>query len=139
MKKTLLLLSLSAFIALGITSACDGPAGTACNNDDDCNADAVCFESECQATQCNGNADCDLSAFGDAIAKTDLDAGNTECEDQGLVTIVTFDGSEACITGADAAVGCGEGLARVDATAPGGSTVEVCVSGDGVCELGTCT
>ena len=121
------------------SSACDGsPAGAPCNNDDDCASSEVCSAGECQAAQCADNVDCDVSVNGDGISKDDLNAGNTTCEDQLLVTVLSFDGSEICMTGRDDAVGCGEGLTATDVAVPGGGTASVCVSGDGVCNLGTC-
>ena len=144
MKKLSTLLALSTLAIAGVlvsTAACDnGGAAEACNNDDDCEIDGdICIDEQCLPAECNDNVDCDLSAGGDGFGKDELDAGNDDCEDEDFVTVVDFSGSEICMTGADPAVGCGEGFTEVDADAPGGGTVAVCVSGDGVCAEGQCS
>ena len=143
MKKlsTFLALTTLAFVGtLLSTSACDGSDSTVevCVDAADCSTDGdICSGGQCLPAECNDDVDCDLSVTGDAFSKDELDAGNDECEDEAFVTILGFDGGELCATGADAGV-CGEGFDVVDADAPGGGTVEVCVSGGGSCTEGSC-
>ncbi|MDP2341133.1 MAG: hypothetical protein Q8O67_09255 [Deltaproteobacteria bacterium] len=147
MKKLSTLLTVSTLAVFGVLLTGADCAGSdsnieTCEADTDCTTEGdICLDGACTPASCNDDVDCDLSVDGDAFSKDELDAGNTECEDEAFVTIFAFDGeTEICITGEDPdpTVSCGDGFAAVDADGPDG-TVSVCVSGGGTCTDGQCT
>jgi hypothetical protein len=142
------LLPFAAMSALALVTACDnGGSAVDCTADADCADEEVntqCDISEGDETgvcvapseeQCEDDADCDISDTGSGsnqFGKDELDAGNDDCEDEDFVTVVAFDGTEICALGSDGDP-CVDSEA-VQADAPGGGEVEICVVARNTCD-----
>ena len=149
MKKTLL--ALSAVVATAFAGvACDDGSNivecTADNEADVCGVDQVCAiedgaeTGDCVDPECENDSDCDLqdTGAGSPIFTLDeLDEGNDDCEDEGYVTIVGFNGTKYCASEDTEEVPCAATETAVPAERASGGSVDVCVLADGTCDLAT--